>query len=491
MRQLLRRVWYAIRQRQFEADLAEEMDFHREMKQREVQQRGVEPEEAAFAASRALGSLALARDRARDVWQPHALQGIGADIRLAARTLRSTPIVSIVAVLSLALGIGANTAIFSLANSLLLRSLPVSEPDRLVVVADNVVRYWPSNVWDQIQRQPDLFDSAGACVPARFDLAASGETDFVDGLWASGSYLYTLGVHAVLGRVLSAADDQPGGGPEGPLMMISYGFWQRRFGGAPDVVGRKVSVNGVPVSIVGVTPRDFFGTDVGRRFDVLVPIADEPRVKGHDSAVVGGVMGLMIFGRLKQGQTREAATAALRAVQPAIRDATLPVGAGAASGDPYLRDYLKVPFTLLPAATGFSSFRDRYKRPLVMILGAAGLVLLLACANVANLLLARAASRRHELSVRVAIGASRWRLVRALLLESALLAGAAAAAGLAIASWASRLLVRHLSTETSPVFLDLPIDWRLLTFVMMVAAATLVLFGIVPAIRASNVRSTR
>jgi putative ABC transport system permease protein len=460
------------------------------MKQREMERGGVEPEEAAFAARRALGSLALARDRARDVWQPHALQGIGADVRLAARTLRSTPIVSIVAVLSLALGIGANTAIFSLVNSLLLRTLPVREPDRLVFIADSAARgmvYWSYPVWEQIRQRTELFESAGGWTPTRFNLAASGETEFVDGVWASGSYLDTLGVRATLGRVLSTEDDRPGGGAGGPVMVISYGFWQSRFGGTPDVIGRQLRLNGVPVSIVGVTPPDFFGADVGRRFGVMLPVGDEPLVNGPDSMLNGRAINLTIVGRLKPGQTRESATAALRAAQPAIRELTAPRGASASNGDPYLRDYLKSPFTLVPAATGHSIFRGRYVRPLVMILSAAGLVLLVACANVANLLLARAAARRHELSVRVALGASRWRLVRSLAAESVALAGMAAGLGMLIASWGSRLLVRQLSTQAGPVFLDLSLDWRLLAFAIAVAIATLLLFGIAPAIRASSV----
>jgi putative ABC transport system permease protein len=200
-----------------------------------------------------------------------------------------------------------------------------------------------------------------------------------------------------------------------------------------------------------------------------------------------GVINLMIFGRLKPGQTTEGATAALRALQPAIRESTVPRTASASNGDSYLRDYLRSPFTLVPAATGHSDVRGRYVRPLVMILSAAGLVLLVACANVANLLLARAAARCHELSVRVALGASRWRLVRSLLTEGLLLAGLAAGLGMLIASWGSRLLIRQLSTQIAPVFLDLSLDWRLLTFAIAVAITTLLLFGVVPALRASSV----
>ncbi len=486
MRQLLRRAWYAIRQRKLDAELAEEMESHRAMKAQELEADGIDRNEAQFAARRAFGSTALAGDESRDVWIPRCLQGLGQDVRLAIRTLRATPVVTAVAVLSLALGIGANTAIFSLVNGLVLRTLPVREPNRLVLVSDSATKdYWSYIVWAQI-RQARVFESAGAwSFVMRFDLSTGGEAQPVDGVWASGSVFDALGVHAVLGRTFSVADDRIGGGADGPVMVISYAFWQRRFGGTPDVIGRRLSVNGVPVSIVGVTPPDFLGLDVGRTLDVMMPLGDEPAVRAGDRTLGVPGVSVLIFGRLKRGQTRDEVVAALRAMLPAIREAELPGTAGAS--DPYLRDYLKDPFTLVSAATGYSSYRDRYVRPLMMILAAAALVLLVACANVANLLLARAAARRHELSVRVALGASRWRLVRSLVAESVVLAIVAVAVGMWLASWSSRLLVQQLSTQTSPVLLDLSFDWRLLAFAIAVALVTLLLFGVVPAVRASGV----
>src|SRR3954454_13271511 len=407
------------------------------------------------------------------------------DFRMAVRSLRATPIVTVVAILSLALGIGANTAIFTLVDSLLLRALPVREPARLVLVSDASARNtqsWSYPAWQQIEQRPELFESAAAWNFVRFNLADAGETDWADGAWASGSYFDTLGVRAALGRTFSAIDDRHAAG-DGPVVVISDGFWQRRFGRAPDVIGRRILLNGVAASIIGVTPPDFFGVDVGRRCDLVLPLQDEPLVNGRDSALHTASMVVRIFARLKPGQTLEAATAALRAAQPAIRHALVPSDVG--KGDPFLRDYLQSPFTLVPAANGHSDFRRRYAQPLVLILGAAALVLLVACANVAHLLLARAAARRHELSVRVALGASRWRLARLLLVESVLLAVVSAGLGIVIASWASRLLVQQLSTPTGPVFLDLSADWRIVTFAATAAASTLLLFGVLPALRAS------
>ncbi len=404
------------------------------------------------------------------------------EVRHALRSLRATPIVSAVAILSLALGIGANAAIFSLLNSLILRALPVREPQRLVILEDGS---WTNPIWEQIRaRQDQLFDGAFAWSGTRFDLASGGETDYATGLWASGRLFDVLGVPAILGRTFTTADDARGGGPDGPVAVIGYGFWQRHFGGAADVVGRSLTLDRVPFTVIGVTGPGFFGPDVGRAFDVAIPIGVEPLLRPDRSALdQRSWWWLNVMARLKPGQTATQATAALRGVQPQIREATLP--------DRWrpedLGAYLKEGLTLEPAASGASFLRRRYQQPLLAIMIVVALVLLIACANIANLLLARATARRHELSVRLALGASRWRLARQLLTESLLLAGIGAAVGLAFAKWGSALLVRQLSTASSPVFLDLSLDWRVLGFTAAVAAGTAILFGTVPALRAARV----
>jgi putative ABC transport system permease protein len=408
------------------------------------------------------------------------------DLRLAIRALRATPVVSVVAVLSLALGIGANTAIFSLVNSLLLRTLPVVEPQRLATVRGGFPYNQGLNpggmnypVWDQIRQRAQAFDGAVAwSVEQIFNVTQGGETQRVDGVYVSGDFFTTLGVPALLGRTFTSADDVRGGGPDGPVAVISYGLWQRRFAGAASVVGTPLIVERVPFTIVGVAPPGFFGVEVGRTFDVALPITAEPLLKGKDSVLeIGASLTAML--RLKRGQSLDAATAALRVIQPQVREATV-------SQQFPDRDYLNVPFTLVPAAAGTSRLRQRYERPLVTILVVVALVLLVACANIANLLLARADARRHELSVRVALGAPRWRVARQFLIESLVLAGMGAAVGLLFAALWSRALLAQVSTWRDRYFLDVSIDWRVLAFTSVVTSATAVLFGTVPALRASR-----
>ena len=393
------------------------------------------------------------------------------DVRLAVRQLRASPLVSAVAILSLALGIGANTAIFSIVNSLLLRPLPVREPQQLVTLTQGS---WTNPIWEQIRDRPQLFDSAFAWSEARFNLASGGEAEFVDGIWASGGLFETLGVSAILGRTFTSVDDRRGGGPDGPVAVIGYEFWQRRFGGAADVVGRTLNVERVPFTVIGVTPPDFFGPEVGRTFDVAIPIGDEPIIRGQGSWLdERSSWWLSIMARLRPDQSLDAANAALRVAQSAIRDATAPGW----------NNYITEPFTLAPAATGESQLRRRYERPLIVVLTIVALVLVIACANIANLLLARATARHHEFSVRRALGASRWRLARQLVAESAVLSAAGAVAGVVVARWGSHFLVQQISTRTDRVVLDLSLDSRVLIFTIGVTIATTLLFGVVPALR--------
>jgi putative ABC transport system permease protein len=464
------------RRNRMEAELEEEIRLHLEREAEAYVRQGVEPGEARRRARLALGGQEQVKEACRDARGVALIGMLVQDVRYAARLLRKSPGYSAAAILTLALCIGATTAIFSIVNGFLLRPLPVREPARLVGVREDNPRppIMDPFAWEQIRNRPQLFESACAWAPTRFNMAERGQADIVQGFLVSGEFFETLGVSAVLGRTFTKADDQKGGGPDGPVAVISYGFWQQRFGGAADVIGRPVTLDRMTYSIVGVTPPGFFGAMVGFSFDVVIPVG-----------VWGGHGGwLYVTARLRPDQSIESANAALRAAHPQIRAAGLP--AVVAAGMP-ASQYLSQPLSATAAPAGQSTpLRDRFERPLLAMLLLAMLVVLLACANVANLVLARAAARWHELSVRRALGASRSRLARQVLVESLLLSALGAALGLVFAGAFSEVLVGLVSSVTSPVFLDLSLDWRVLGFTAAVSAGTALIFGLIPALRAAR-----
>ncbi|HEY4838366.1 MAG TPA: ABC transporter permease [Candidatus Acidoferrales bacterium] len=415
------------------------------------------------------------------------------DLRYGARLLRLNPGFAAVAILSLALGIGANTAIFQLVNAIRLRSLPVQDPQGLAVVRLQD-RSWASGnfssryssltnpQWEQIRDRQQGFSKILAWSPQRLNLAMGGEARYGEVIWVSGDFFNVLGVQPYVGRLLGPEDDRRGCGATSAV--ISYSFWQREYGGERDILGKKLTLEGHPFSIIGITPPEFFGVEVGRNYEVAIPICSEPVVIGEDTKLdVRRSWWLASIGRLKPGWTLAQATAQLETISPAVMKETLPQTYDADG----VKHYLAYKLGAYPADSGFSQLRKDYSTPLWMLLAIAGLVLVIACANLANLMLARASAREKEIAVRLAVGATRGRLIRQLLSESLLLAGMGAVFGALLARGLTTFLISFLSTQSDPLFVNLGTDWRVLGFTAGLAMTTCVLFGLAPAVRATGV----
>ena len=316
MKALFRKLGQLLRLSRHDDDLREEIETHRSLRQDALERDGLGPDDANRASRRAMGNVPLAVEDARDVWAVRVLDQTKQDVRDAIRGLRKSPGFAFVAITTLALGIGANTALFSIFSSLILRPLPVRDPGSLALLTNGS---WSYPIWEEIRaREAELFDGAFAWSPQRLDLSASGRSDPVDGAYVSGRLFDVLGVTAIRGRMIAPADDG-GAAQDGPVAVISHRLWRQRFAGASDVVGRQLTVQRVPFTIVGVMPPGFFGPDVGRMMDVMLPFAAEPLIRGKESRLGSkGSWWLQIMVRLKPELGLEQANAALRAAQPQI-----------------------------------------------------------------------------------------------------------------------------------------------------------------------------
>jgi predicted permease len=486
LRRFFRRAsWDDERRREIEAYLAIESDANIA--------RGMPPAAARDAARRKLGNTTIVREEIYEMNTLTLVDALWRDLRFGARLLRRTPGFTLIAILSLALGIGANTAIFQLLDAVEFRVLPVHAPEQLVEIRPTMDTRWGSMtgragraaltfaLWERIRAEQQAFSSVMAWGTAKFDLATSGESRLVDGLWVSGDFFATLDVPPALGRVFTARDDAKGCGASD--VVVSDAFWRREYGGDPSIIGRTVQLDAHPFQVIGVTPPGFFGVEVGRSFDVALPICAEPALEPASDAVdKRHYWWLDVMARLKPGWTIEQANAQLQAASPAIFAASV----SPLFPSPVAKKFLAGKLAAYPAGTGVSYLRNQYERPLWVLLAVAGLVLFIACANLANLMLARATAREREIAVRLAIGASRRQLVRQLLAESLMLAAAGAAAGALLAQFFSRLVVSLITRRGAALAFNLQSDWRVLTFTCGLAAAACLLFGLMPAIRSTR-----
>jgi predicted permease len=410
------------------------------------------------------------------------------DLRYAVRQLGKNAGFATVVVASLALGIGANTAIFTLIDAVLLRMLPVDRPGELYFVA----RHRPIGTtlgyayedFRALRQANPVFTDIAAYGTTRVNASIDGSTEpTIEGQLVSGTFFSVLGVQAMAGRTIGPEDDR---NPNGhPVAVLSFNYWKRRFGSDPGALGRTIALSGTPFTIIGIAPREFFGLEVGREADIFVPVMMQPAVMPASENLLSSPIlqsgWLTPFGRLKAEFTPAQASAALAALdvlQPLMTKPSRP-------GEEPQRIPEKLGLT--PAATGLSALRQQFSQPLFVLMSIVGVVLLIACANVASLVLSRAASRQPEFSMRLALGAGRGRLVRQLLVESVVLAIAGGLCGLALARWATSALLTFLSSGRTPIVLDLAPDTRILAFTAAVSILTGILCGLVPALRASRV----
>ena len=480
--------WRALwKRRQLESDLEDELAFHLAMRE----------EQKGEGARRAFGNVELVKEDLRDQWTFRAIETFWKDLRYAGRMLRRSPGFTLVAILSLAIGIGANTAIFSVVDAILLRSLPVRDPGELRIVLSTGELPFPSHSGYHAETPSGIrvsssfpypmYQQFAASVPQFSDLMgfassavtviAGAASHYAGAELVTGNFFTGLGVTPVAGRPLTAEDDRTGAAP---VAVISYQYWERHFGLQPEAVGRTIFVNGRPVTIVGVAPRAFLGIEPGTVTGLYLPMS-HVGVFGNKwyDLQSGDKAWVQIMGRLGTGVGEKAAAAALGTI---MRRASAADEKKGRRGEPW-RPVLE------NGAGGIQLLRNQSLGPILVLSCVVGLVLLIACANLANLLLARGMARRREIAVRLSIGAGRWRLIRQLLTESLLLAGLGAGLGLALAAPLANLVL-SVAGHGETIVVDARLDWRALLFTAGAALATTFLFGLMPAVRATRVDLT-
>jgi predicted permease len=439
-------------------------------------------EEARHAARRSVGGVQQIKEECRDMRGVNWIGDLGKDVRHALRILRTSPGFTAAAVLSLALGLGISTAVFSLINAVLLRTLPVKNPEKLVVFNHRNDFSYPMY---QDLRDGNTVLSGLFCrftIPA--SMSADGQTDRISAELVSGNYFQVLGVDALIGRTLTPDDTRVPGAE--PVVVLSNAFWRRRFGSDPGVVGKTIRLDGHPMTVVGITPAGFQGTEVGVSPDVRVPIT-MVRAILPDLPIEGGMNDrgwgwLDLVGRLKHGVTTAQAESALNALYVHAReDEVRGVFKGIPASDK--ARVLAQRLRLAPGSRGVSELREMFSRQLWVLMAAVSVVLLIACMNVASLLLARAMARQREIAVRLALGASRPRVVRQFVTESVILVFIATAASILVARWGSQTLASFLPEGRLPVSLSVEPDFLVLGFAVIVSLAAGILFGLAPTLQ--------
>lgn len=491
--ELWRRAMMFLRIGRFREEINEELQSHLAMKEADLRAAGMLRDEAAYAAQVRLGNSSLLREKSEDAWGWTIFEALFQDLRYAVRILRKNPLFTVAAMLILALGIGANSAIFSLINAILLRTMPVRDPNSLVEIA----RFWAGHqrttlsypLYSLFRDQSHSFVGMLAqSTPSKTEIDISGAAETVETQMVSGSYYEVLGVSAAAGHLWTTESDREPG--TSPFAVISYRFWQRRFGLNPSAIGKTFRLHHAVFTIVGVTPRDFFGTMPGHDPDVTFPLSMDAQVNaelnnGKSWLNDPQTNWLAVIGRLKAGVSRNQAEAELRVLFQARNR----VDAGRTKDSRYQSALLAQELYLEPAGAGLDSLRVKFSEPLIYLLWMVGLVLLLACMNLSSLLVGRNLARLREISVRMAVGAGRGRLVRQFLAESLVLGLAGGVVGLAVAQIFCRFLVTFMANG-EVLFLSVQPDLRVLAFTGAISLATTLVVGLAPALYATRLNVT-
>jgi len=474
------------RKRQLDADMSEEMRAHIEMRTRENIEAGMSADEARYAAMRQFGQVDNIKETCREQRGVTWLEDLVQDVRFGLRMLRKNPGFTIVAVLTLALGIGANTSIFSVADAFLVRMLPVKDPRSLFFLSPaggrGVAKTFNYVTFKHLRKQGQDSADIFAYQSIRFRTGDGQARELVSGQLVSGNYFSGLGVSAVRGRLITSTDDQSGA--EG-VAVISHRYWQRRFGNDTTVLGKLIDLNGVPCTIIGITPPDFFGVDETVAPDVFAAIEMQPRFEPANAEALTS-FGLWPFTdvvRVKPETSPQQAAAEFTVLFQQV----LAERGRESLREADIKDIPNRKVVLIPGSKGLPKLSQQLSKPLFILMGVTGSILLIACVNVANLLLSRGASRRKEIAVRLATGATRTRLVRQLLVESALLAAIGAVLGVLLALWSKHSLLRFLPSDTAAFAKGFDLDYRMIVFTGAISVVAAMLFGGLPALRMTRV----
>ncbi|MCU1330731.1 MAG: hypothetical protein JWN34_6101 [Bryobacterales bacterium] len=500
---LLRRLRYLTESARRSEALREEMELHLAECAAELQADGMPAERARAEAHRRFGNARLKREESREIWMTQFLSELWQDVRFGCRTMTANKAFSALAVLSLALGIGANTAIYSFMESILLRSLPVADPESLVVLnwhsqppqgghvihglqgifwpadrGDMVTGIFPYGAFDTLREENPAFSTLFAYFNGHnHNLTVRGQATSVSTEYVSGDYFHGLSVSLAAGRPIGPEDDRPSAAA---VAVISFSTSRQRFGEPSNAIGQPIVVDNVPFTVIGVAPREFFGVDPGAAPDLYLPLHTSVLVDGPDAARMygdGNFYWLEMMGRLRPGVSMAQAQAALAPRFHRWVATTAKTDAERA----------KLPALILnPGAEGLGSLRRQYSKPLYVLLAMVGLILAVACANIANLLLARAAARRREMAVRLSMGAGRFRVVRQLLTESVMLASLGGALGVVLAIWGVRALTLLLSNGQDNFTLHAELNWKVLGVTAALSMACGILVGLVPALQSTR-----